>query len=103
MNPTKAEKLFSLMRQYGIAHFKNEQLEIKMGHIPGALIQPEDIVKPEPQVNMSATPSQAVPPVEMNIPHHVNEVHNLLKLSDNELVDKLFPDFSQMPVKSEGI
>lgn len=37
-------------------------------------------------------PPQAVPPVEMEIPHHTNEVMSLLKMNDNDLVDKMFPE-----------
>lgn len=37
-------------------------------------------------------PPQAAPPVEMEIPHHTNEVMSLLKMSDEDLVDKMFPE-----------
>lgn len=43
----------------------------------------------------------AVPPVEIEIPHHVNEVANLLKLGDEDLVDKLFPDYTKEPERVE--
>ena len=46
-------------------------------------------------------PSQAIPPVETEIPHHENEVLNLLKLSDEQLVDKMFPDYSELQEKGE--
>ena len=39
----------------------------------------------------------AAPPVEMEIPHHINEVSKLLKLSDEDLVDKLFPEHPPIP------
>jgi hypothetical protein len=90
MNPQKAEKLFALMKQYGVELFKNEKIEIKMGSntsIVSNFIKSENESKlPEPQ---------AIPPVDIKIPHHINEVSNLLKLNDNDLVDKLFPDYSQ--------
>lgn len=48
-----------------------------------------------PEGNKDVSPA-AIPPVEMDIPHHANEVLGLLKLSDADLVDKMFPDYSQL-------
>lgn len=94
MNPNKAEQLFIVMKQYGVSHFKTLDLEIRMeGVIVSSPMEPKEIKK--------VVPSQAIPPVEQKIPHHVNEVANLLKLNDNDLVDKLFPDYSQAPPKRE--
>lgn len=42
-----------------------------------------------------SVPLQAVPPVQLEIPHHLNEVTSILKMSDEELVDQLFPDYTQ--------
>ncbi len=100
MNPIKAEKIFSLMKQYGIEYFKHEDLEIKMQ----GTVKNTEMVPSQPsfftEKPLTKPPeSQAIPPVEVSIPHHVNEVANLLKLNDNDLVDKLFPDYSQLPVK----
>jgi hypothetical protein len=49
------------------------------------------------QINQEtyATNASEVLPTQLEIPHHENKVANLLKLSDNELVDKLFPDYTQ--------
>lgn len=43
----------------------------------------------------------AVPPVELEIPHHQNEVLGLLKLSDEQLVDKMFPELEPETMESE--
>src|ERR1017187_5097289 len=97
MNHNKAEKLFVLMKQYGVSHFKTLEVEIKME----AVCDPVKV----PLVTFNETkpvPSQAAPPVDSKIIHHANEVANLLKLSDEDLVDKMFPDYSQMPAKPEG-
>jgi hypothetical protein len=98
MNPSKAEKLFKLMKSYGVSHFKSLEVEIRIDLGGPAQLKPESSIPtsvekiPEPQ---------AIPPVEVEIPHHVNEVANLLKLNDSDLVDKLFPDYSQMPPKGD--
>lgn len=39
-------------------------------------------------------PLAAIPPVEMEIPHHQSEVVNLLRLTPEELVDRMFPDYT---------
>lgn len=94
MNIEKAEKLFSLMKQFGVEHFKTDKLEIKMSHNASG----EKTIVPKvevPQIKAKGKkvpPSQAAPPVENVIPHHVNEAAKLLRLSDNDLVDKLFPE-----------
>ncbi len=52
---------------------------------------------PEPlpsQPNLPTIPLAAIPPVEVEIPHHPNEVVSLLRLSDEDLVDKMWPDYS---------
>ncbi len=99
MNPQKIEKIFSLMKQFGVEHFKHEDLEIKMAGqgTETARIELPSFTKSAP----IAPEPQAIPPVESKIPHHVNEVADLLKLSDEDLVDKLFPDYSQLPKDGE--
>jgi len=99
MNPVKCEKIFSLMKQFGVEYFKNSELEIKMSMEKAH----EDIKKhksKEIKEGRKAPPPQAAPPVEVTIPHHVNEVARLMKLSDTELVDELFPDYSQLAKKA---
>jgi len=84
----KEEILFSLMKQYGVSYFKNVEFEVRMN---------KESTKPiEPLKEKEPPHAAAAPPVNEEIPHHVNEVAKLLKLSDEELVDKLFPDYSQM-------
>lgn len=95
MNPHKAEKLFLLMKQHGVEYFKTLELEIRMGVEIGPVKEPLEPVKAPPKAPRKVPAPQSVPPVEQAIPHHVNEVKNLLKLNDNDLVDKLFPDYTQ--------
>jgi len=97
MNPEKLEKIFTLMQSFGVEYFKHEDLEIKMS----ISVQPKE-QKQNPKTKAGHKSKskqiepQAIPPVEMNIPHKPNEVMGLLKLSDEELVDKLFPDYSKV-------
>lgn len=95
MNPQKLEKILSLMKSYGVEYFRHEELEIKIGSEPKEQPAPQTKEQVKQQIlDIKTPPSQAAPPVESNIPHHVNEVANLLKLSDDELVDKLFPEYA---------
>lgn len=97
MNTTKVERLFVLMKQYGVSHFKTLELEIRMGGGAATL----SVVSTGPEKsNLSPPTAAAAPPVDLKIPHHINEVANLLKLDDEALVDKLFPDYTQ--ASSEG-
>jgi hypothetical protein len=86
------EKLLLLLRTHGVSHFKTPSIEIRIGASPA----PDSVAAVGPVPFQASTtkapPPQAAPPVEMQIPHHVNEVANLLKLNDDQLVDKLFPD-----------
>lgn len=82
------------MKAHGVEIFKSKDLEIKMSSAPTEIkLSDTTITQPEAKVS---PPSQAIPVVDIKIPHHVNEVANLLKLDDYALVDKLFPDYSQM-------
>jgi hypothetical protein len=104
MNALKAEKLFILMKKHGVSHFKTLELEIRMKDAeaegPGGNKPSIESLAAKPSA--SVPDPQAIPPVEVAIPHHVNEVANLLKLNDFDLVDKLFPDYSQIPPIPEG-
>lgn len=103
MKIEKIEQMFALMKQYGVAHFKEDGVEIKFSDAvapaPTVETQKAPAAVTTPKKPTIKVPLQAVPPVESQVPHHINEVANLLKLSDEELVDKLFPDYTQMPLK----
>lgn len=43
----------------------------------------------------SVPPLAAIPPVTMDIPHHQSEVVSMLRMSPNDLAERLFPDFTQ--------
>lgn len=98
MNERKLARIIRLLRENGVAHLKTLEFEIRLsdGHGPKAFVPPA-------QERAKAPPHEAAaPPVENAIPHHVNEVANLLKLSDEDLVDKIFPDYTQVQPHTEG-
>lgn len=95
MTLKRIEQLLNLLKSHGVDHFKSVEVEISFG----ALAQSAQLtsqVSPAQKIPMAAAAAPptaaAAPPVDMPIPHHVNEVQKLLKLSDNDLVDALFPD-----------
>lgn len=78
------------MKRYGVEHLKTLELEIKMSGGPAAseVVDSVEMVKETPTV----VPPQSIPPMQSTIPHHENEVANLLKLSNEELIDRMFPE-----------
>lgn len=90
------EQLLLLLRAHGVSHFKTPTIEIRIGGAPP--LDPVAAVGPVFSAPSSAKippTAAAAPPVEMQIPHHINEVQKLLKLGDEQLVDALFPDHTQ--------
>lgn len=102
MTHKATQQLFSLMRQYGVEYFKSLEVEVRLAATSAsvALGAPP---APQPTPTSAQTSAKgpetaaAAPPVEMHIPHEVNQVNRLLKLNDNDLVDALFP----LPKESE--
>lgn len=92
MNLGEIEKLITILRSNGVTRFKSADIELRFSDVKssGKAVQ----IMPD-------IPLQAAPPVEDKIPHHVNEVVGLLKLDDEALVDKLFPDYSNIQ-KAQG-
>ncbi len=86
-------KLLHILRSHGVSHFKSAEIEIRFGVSPTQ--EPLIAVGPVLPRHESTSPvpatAAAAPPVDLKIPHHINEVAALLKLSDEELVDKMFP------------
>lgn len=86
MKPEKLEQIIALCRLNGVTHFKHADFEIAFGEPVSSNIVSLGVKDPT---------IKPVPPTEMVIPHQSTEVANLLKLSDMDLVDKLFPDYTQ--------
>lgn len=81
---------------HGVSDAANDLREVEVAIRLNLQVQIKDERRFEvPGEGKDASPA-AIPPVEMEIPHHVNEVLGLLKLSDEQLVDKMFPDYSKL-------
>lgn len=85
MNQKKLERIVKFLRENSVSHLKTAEFEISLSE-PG-----KPFVASQATQSIPTLTGAAIPPVETAIPHHVNEVANLLKLSDEALVDKLFP------------
>ena len=100
------ERVIAFLKANDVEYFKSGELEVRFRAAPAP--SPAPIHAPQmsvpnqapfPVAAMQSKPAPpsaaAIPPVESEIPHHVNEVRSLLRLSDNDLAEKLFPDYSQ--------
>jgi hypothetical protein len=78
MKLTELKKLIRTLRLAGVTRFKSSELELDLGPLPVAL------------------------PVEprAEIPHVVEEMKSVMKISDIDLIDRLFPD-SEKPEGTE--
>ncbi len=92
MSPKKIERLIRTMREQGVEYIKTPEMEIRLREGFAAKV----VTVPQEKIVEAPRPMAAVPPAETDIPHHENQVAKLLKLSDEDLVDKLFPDYTQV-------
>lgn len=83
MTPREIKALVKILRAQGVIRFKSADIELEMASI-------ERIATRAPK------PPQPVkdPDPDEPIKHKVEELTSLLKLSDADLVDSLFPDHS---------
>lgn len=92
MNLKATEKLLKLLRSHGVEHFKSLEVEVKFagdGQVLNLNVpHGTDTTHSVPTTTGSGA---SIPPVQMEIPHHVNEVQRLVKLSPDELVEEMFP------------
>ncbi len=88
MNQKKLERIIKFLRDNNVSHIKTLKYEITLSVLAAPFVAAAGEVAKEEDAPPTGA---AIPPTENAIPHHVNEVANLLKLSDEDLVDKLFP------------
>jgi hypothetical protein len=97
LNIKATEKLLKLLRQNGVLSFKSPGIEIVLsGHTRITPPSPETLYRASSQ-ELEVSPDKdeplgAMAPTEMPVPHSINKVQALLKMSDEELVDKMFPE-----------
>jgi hypothetical protein len=102
MNLKTIEKTLQLLRAYGVSHFKTAEVEIRIGAPPS----PDSLIAVgAPPIRADLVPTKPnagdVRPVSVEIPHHINKVKEMLKLSDEDLVDRMFPEAPLAPEKAE--
>ena len=90
-------ELIKLCKANGVTRFKSREISLRFGDTP--VVESLKAVSSVP-VSKSSNPGDVLPSEAKEIVHHVNEVTSLLRLSDEDLVDKLFPDYSMQ--KNEG-
>jgi len=90
MTLQSTDKLLKLLRSHGVSHFKSPSIEVRIDFAP----QPSTLHAVGPSLSETKAPESAAaaPPVEMPIPHHINQVAQMLKMGDEDLVDALFPE-----------
>lgn len=81
MTVDETRALIEMLRSQGITHYKTGEIELALTPLPEA-------------PKASPVESPAMPGVDSQdkIPHVVQELTSLLKLSDADLVDRMFPD-----------
>lgn len=82
MTPAEIKELVQTLRACGVTHYKDGALELDLG--------------PEP-INRVLEDHEST-----EIKHKVQALTSLLKLDDKDLVDRLFPDYTQQGEAEES-
>lgn len=86
MKPKEFKAIAKAMRECGVSHFKCGDTEIQMA-------QELPVERKNKRIKQSAPISPTTPPEHSDpIEHKVEALASLMKLSDSDLVDELFPD-----------
>lgn len=82
-------ELVKTLKESGVIHFKNGDMELNFGQQPQQY-QPATAVLNHKELKSS---SLELPPSipEKEVPHIIQEMVSLFKSSDEELIDKIFP------------
>jgi len=97
MTLKQTERLIQILKASGVTRFKSVDLELEFSNSPVST-SGTSVPKPSKRKAASAQPpspagaASSLTPKELPIPHHMSEVRSLLKLNDNDLVDKIFPE-----------
>lgn len=103
MNPKELKGLIKMLKSSGVTHFKSADFEITLRDSSVGECGPH---KPDVAGSIPAPATSVAPSIvsretigedkeDKPIPHEVLQLTSLLKLSDVDLVDRLFPDHSQ--------
>lgn len=86
MTPKETKALIKALKDAGVIHFKSGDFEVTLA----ANLEQKIVAEPA-----LITPIDAPVAEDDPIKHKVEEMVSLLKLSDHDLVDRLFPDTQQ--------
>lgn len=92
MTIKNTDRFLKMLRAHGVSQFKSLEIEVSFANVSVPASVDSYVRTIDKSVKKKAPSSQAAPPAKSKIPHHVNEVAALLKLSDADLVDRMFPD-----------
>lgn len=91
MTPGEFREIVKTMKDFGVSHVKMGDLELTM-----------EASRAEPAKASISVPVEAPAESSDPIKHKVEQMTSLLKLSDQELVDTLFPDHTQQDNAEES-
>lgn len=80
MTPKEIKALVKTLRSCGVTHWKTPEIELNLAPLAPRETKPKLVPIEAPIVESE------------KIEHKVEELKSLLKLSDDELVDRLFPE-----------
>jgi hypothetical protein len=98
LTPRETESLLKLMAKLGVTHLKTPLIEASLSPSKPPT-QPIDIIGLDstPTAEQAVSPPEASEAPQGNIPHTSEELASLMKLSDQELLDRLIPEASPTP------
>lgn len=88
MNAKELKAIIKTLKEAGVSNFKTPELELSFKAVES--ISHETKIPSQPE--LKAKPLDAPIDEPSEIKHKVEELTSLLKLSDVDLVDRLFPD-----------
>jgi len=102
MKLKQVKDIVSTLRACGVKRFRCADFEVELGEpttAPRMTVggpppePPTPNVPPAPDSTTGAgvPPSESILPKDVDIPHRLEAVRKLMKLSDEQLVDELFP------------
>ena len=83
MKPGQIKAFAKVMQECGLSYLKTDGLELRMARSPS----PQPLVKPRPIV----TPVHLSEEEKAEIKHKVEEMASVMKLGDDDLLERLFP------------
>lgn len=93
MTPGEFREFAKTMREFGIARVKTRDIELTLTELePAKVANPAIEEAPISKISGISNALAPFPQPDEPIKHKMEQLSSLLKLSDHELVDELFPD-----------